>query len=145
MPLLRRQPFVPQLPPPDLRPDEEVFFCPLTKEIFRDFEYDFASILCQLLCWNLALPNTQFFKAVCVTIHQFLIAFVKSCYFSCFLNTMFIYLIEPFLRGPFFAILWFGHAHWLPKVIWRIKKPLKVRNEHCSLLVTFHLRYYFNL
>lgn len=38
MPLLRRQPFVPNSPPPDLRPEDEVFYCPLTKEIFTDFE-----------------------------------------------------------------------------------------------------------
>jgi bromodomain adjacent to zinc finger domain protein 1A len=38
MPLLRRQAFAKQKPPPDLKADEEVFFCQLTGEIFRDYE-----------------------------------------------------------------------------------------------------------
>ncbi|XP_064148462.1 bromodomain adjacent to zinc finger domain protein 1A isoform X3 [Loxodonta africana] len=38
MPLLHRKPFVRQKPPPDLRPDEEVFYCKVTNEIFRHYE-----------------------------------------------------------------------------------------------------------
>ena len=38
MPLLHRKLFNPIPPPPDLDPDEEVFHCPLTNEIFRDYE-----------------------------------------------------------------------------------------------------------
>jgi hypothetical protein len=44
MPLLRRQPFVPQPPPLDIRPEEEIFYFPVTNEIFRDYEYVFAFI-----------------------------------------------------------------------------------------------------
>lgn len=38
MPLLHRKPFVSQKPPADLRPDEEVFYCKVTNEIFRHYE-----------------------------------------------------------------------------------------------------------
>ncbi|XP_071463930.1 bromodomain adjacent to zinc finger domain protein 1A isoform X3 [Marmota flaviventris] len=38
MPLLHRKPFVRQKPPVDLRPDEEVFYCKVTNEIFRHYE-----------------------------------------------------------------------------------------------------------
>ncbi|XP_054522457.1 bromodomain adjacent to zinc finger domain protein 1A isoform X8 [Pan troglodytes] len=38
MPLLHRKPFVRQKPPADLRPDEEVFYCKVTNEIFRHYE-----------------------------------------------------------------------------------------------------------
>ena len=38
MPLLRRQKFVKLSPPIDLLPDEEVFHCEITGEIFRDYE-----------------------------------------------------------------------------------------------------------
>ncbi|XP_039769982.1 bromodomain adjacent to zinc finger domain protein 1A isoform X4 [Ornithorhynchus anatinus] len=39
MPLLHRKPFVRQKPPGDLRPDEEVFYCKVTNEIFRHYEF----------------------------------------------------------------------------------------------------------
>ena len=38
MPLLHRKPFVREKPPADLRPDERVFYCRVTNEIFRDYE-----------------------------------------------------------------------------------------------------------
>lgn len=38
MPLLHRKPFSRQNPPADLRPDEEVFLCKITYEIFRTYE-----------------------------------------------------------------------------------------------------------
>lgn len=38
MPLLHRKAFVRQRPPADLRPDEEVFLCKITHEIFRTYE-----------------------------------------------------------------------------------------------------------
>lgn len=38
MPLLHRKPFVRAKPPADLRPDERVFYCRVTNEIFRDYE-----------------------------------------------------------------------------------------------------------
>ncbi|XP_034015718.1 bromodomain adjacent to zinc finger domain protein 1A [Thalassophryne amazonica] len=39
MPLLHRRAFSQQKPPADLRPDEEVFLCKITHEIFRTYEY----------------------------------------------------------------------------------------------------------
>lgn len=38
MPLLNKKPFTPDSIPSDLRPDEEVFVCQATKEVFRDYE-----------------------------------------------------------------------------------------------------------
>ena len=38
MPLLNKKPFIPDSIPSDLRPDEEVFVCQATKEVFRDYE-----------------------------------------------------------------------------------------------------------
>ena len=38
MPLLHRKPFVREKPPADLRPDERVFYCRVTNEIFRAYE-----------------------------------------------------------------------------------------------------------
>lgn len=53
MPLLRRQPFQKQKPPADLNPNEEVFHCKLTNEIFRDYEEFFERIiLCNSLLWS---------------------------------------------------------------------------------------------
>lgn len=37
MPLLHKKPFKPRPPPKDLKPNEEVFVCPHTKEAFRDY------------------------------------------------------------------------------------------------------------
>lgn len=53
MPLLRRQPFVPQSPPLDIRPEEEIFYFPVTKEIFRDYEYVFLISKISLLTFSL--------------------------------------------------------------------------------------------
>ncbi|XP_043204988.1 bromodomain adjacent to zinc finger domain protein 1A-like [Amphibalanus amphitrite] len=53
MPLLNKQPFSKSKPPPDLRPDEEVFFCEPTKEVFRDYDKFFERmILCNSLLWS---------------------------------------------------------------------------------------------
>ncbi|ELT88139.1 hypothetical protein CAPTEDRAFT_221184 [Capitella teleta] len=53
MPLLKRQPFVKSKPPPGLQPDDEVFFCEATKEIFTDYEKFFERvILCNSLVWS---------------------------------------------------------------------------------------------
>ncbi|KAL5008235.1 hypothetical protein ScPMuIL_013816 [Solemya velum] len=58
MPLLRRQPFHRQKPPLDLRPDEEVFLCKLTNEIFRDYEEFFERvILCNSLVWSCSVTG----------------------------------------------------------------------------------------
>lgn len=58
MPLLRRQPFHREKAPPDLKPDEEVFFCKITKEVFRDYEKFFERIiLCNSLVWSCAITG----------------------------------------------------------------------------------------
>jgi len=38
MPLLKRKPFTPEKPPENLDPDEEVFVCIHTNEVFTDYE-----------------------------------------------------------------------------------------------------------
>ncbi|KAK7504212.1 hypothetical protein BaRGS_00004516 [Batillaria attramentaria] len=58
MPLLRKQPFHKQKPPIDLSPDEEVFHCKITNEIFRDYEAFFERIiLCNSLVWSCAITG----------------------------------------------------------------------------------------
>ncbi|XP_040825561.1 bromodomain adjacent to zinc finger domain protein 1A isoform X1 [Ochotona curzoniae] len=58
MPLLHRKPFVRQKPPADLRPDEEVFYCKVTNEIFRHYDDFFErTILCNSLVWSCAVTG----------------------------------------------------------------------------------------
>ncbi|XP_076834125.1 bromodomain adjacent to zinc finger domain protein 1A isoform X2 [Brachyhypopomus gauderio] len=58
MPLLHKKPFVRQKPPPDLKPDEEVFLCKVTHEIFRTYEEFFErTILCNSLVWSCAVTG----------------------------------------------------------------------------------------
>nr|XP_044621422.1 bromodomain adjacent to zinc finger domain protein 1A isoform X2 [Equus asinus] len=58
MPLLHRKPFVRQPPPADLRPDEEVFYCRVTNEIFRHYDDFFErTILCNSLVWSCAVTG----------------------------------------------------------------------------------------
>lgn len=58
MPLLRRLPFQREKPPPDLHPEEEVFFCKLTNEVFRDYEKFFERIiLCNSLVWSCSITG----------------------------------------------------------------------------------------
>lgn len=38
MPLLHKKPFVHETPPPDLKPEDTVFFCKVTGEVFTDYE-----------------------------------------------------------------------------------------------------------
>uniref|UniRef100_A0A3Q4HWS9 Bromodomain adjacent to zinc finger domain protein 1A-like n=1 Tax=Neolamprologus brichardi TaxID=32507 RepID=A0A3Q4HWS9_NEOBR len=57
MPLLHRKPFIRQKPPADLRPDEEVFLCKITHEIFRTYEFFERTILCNSLVWSCALTG----------------------------------------------------------------------------------------
>lgn len=58
MPLLRKQPFHKQKPPLDIRPEEEVFHCKITNEIFRDYEAFFERIiLCNSLVWSCAITG----------------------------------------------------------------------------------------
>ncbi|XP_067390237.1 bromodomain adjacent to zinc finger domain protein 1A isoform X2 [Emydura macquarii macquarii] len=58
MPLLHRKPFVREKPPADLRPDERVFYCRVTNEIFRDYDDFFErTILCNSLVWSCAVTG----------------------------------------------------------------------------------------
>ncbi|XP_013069196.2 bromodomain adjacent to zinc finger domain protein 1A-like isoform X1 [Biomphalaria glabrata] len=58
MPLLRKQPFHRQKIPQDLDPEEEVFHCKITNEIFRDYNAFFERIiLCNSLVWSCALTG----------------------------------------------------------------------------------------
>ncbi|XP_074852955.1 bromodomain adjacent to zinc finger domain protein 1A isoform X1 [Carettochelys insculpta] len=58
MPLLHRKPFVREKPPANLRPDERVFHCRVTNEIFRDYDDFFErTILCNSLVWSCAVTG----------------------------------------------------------------------------------------
>uniref|UniRef100_A0A8C5HVH0 Bromodomain adjacent to zinc finger domain protein 1A n=1 Tax=Gouania willdenowi TaxID=441366 RepID=A0A8C5HVH0_GOUWI len=58
MPLLHRRNFVRQEPPEDLRPEEEVFLCKITHEIFRTYDEFFErTILCNSLVWSCSLTG----------------------------------------------------------------------------------------
>ncbi|KAI4893977.1 hypothetical protein NFI96_015495 [Prochilodus magdalenae] len=58
MPLLHKKPFVRQKPPADLKPDEEVFLCKVTHEIFRNYDEFFErTILCNSLVWSCAVTG----------------------------------------------------------------------------------------
>ncbi|CAL1546882.1 unnamed protein product [Lymnaea stagnalis] len=58
MPLLRKQPFHRQKIPEDLDPEEEVFHCKITNEIFRDYNAFFERIiLCNSLVWSCAITG----------------------------------------------------------------------------------------
>ncbi|KAK6307462.1 hypothetical protein J4Q44_G00226100 [Coregonus suidteri] len=68
MPLLHRKPFVRQTPPADLEPDEEVFLCKVTHEIFRTYDEFFErTILCNSLVWSCAVtgkPGLTYLEAL---------------------------------------------------------------------------------
>lgn len=68
MPLLDKKPFERKKPPKDLHSSDEVFYCPLTKEIFRDYEeYCERIILCNSLVWQCSLtgrPQLTFEEAL---------------------------------------------------------------------------------
>jgi len=58
MPLLRRLPFHKEKIPYDLNPEEEVFHCKITNEIFRDYNAFFERIiLCNSLVWSCAVTG----------------------------------------------------------------------------------------
>ncbi|XP_054653508.1 bromodomain adjacent to zinc finger domain protein 1A [Dunckerocampus dactyliophorus] len=58
MPLLHRRAFIRQEPPADLSPDEEVFLCRITHEVFRSYDEFFErTILCNSLVWSCALTG----------------------------------------------------------------------------------------
>ncbi|XP_058255487.1 bromodomain adjacent to zinc finger domain protein 1A isoform X2 [Hemibagrus wyckioides] len=58
MPLLHKKPFVRQKPPADLKPDEEVFLCKVTHEVFRTYDEFFErTILCNSLVWSCAVTG----------------------------------------------------------------------------------------
>ncbi|XP_041929378.1 bromodomain adjacent to zinc finger domain protein 1A isoform X1 [Alosa sapidissima] len=58
MPLLHKKPFIRQKPPVDLKPEEEVFLCKVTHEIFRTYDEFFErTILCNSLVWSCAVTG----------------------------------------------------------------------------------------
>lgn len=58
MPLLGKHLFVRKEPPNDLDPDEELFYCKLTHEVFRSYEEFFERvILCNSLVWTCSLTG----------------------------------------------------------------------------------------
>ncbi|CAC5390665.1 BAZ1A [Mytilus coruscus] len=58
MPLLRKQPFHRQPVPTALQPDDDVFHCKLTNEIFKDYEEFFERIiLCNSLVWSCSITG----------------------------------------------------------------------------------------
>ena len=58
MPLLKKNKFIPQKPPKDLGPDDEVFFCEATKEVFKDYDDFFQrTILCNSLVWSCSITG----------------------------------------------------------------------------------------
>lgn len=58
MPLLRKQPFHKVKPLSNLDPEDEVFLCKITNEIFKDYEEFFERIiLCNSLVWSCAITG----------------------------------------------------------------------------------------
>ncbi|KAL1447653.1 hypothetical protein MTO96_028455 [Rhipicephalus appendiculatus] len=58
MPLYGKDPFIRQKPPADLKPNDEVFFCKITNEGFRNYDEYFARvILCNSLVWTCSLTG----------------------------------------------------------------------------------------
>ena len=58
MPLLRKQPFEKSKPPPGIKPEDEVFHCEATNEIFTDYEQFFErTILCNSLVWSCSVTG----------------------------------------------------------------------------------------
>lgn len=68
MPLLHRKPFEPNPPPTDITLQDEVFYCPLTQEVFTDYEQFFErTILCNSLVWSCSIthrPNMTYQEAL---------------------------------------------------------------------------------
>ena len=53
MPLLRKQPFEKTTTPANIKPEDEVFYCEATGEVFTDYEQFFErTILCNSLVWS---------------------------------------------------------------------------------------------
>ena len=53
MPLLRKQPFEKSKAPDNIKPEDEVFYCEATGEVFTDYEQFFErTILCNSLVWS---------------------------------------------------------------------------------------------
>jgi len=58
MPLLRKQPFERTKPPAGLKPEDEVFYCEATNEVFTDYEAFFdRTILCNSLVWSCSITG----------------------------------------------------------------------------------------
>ncbi|XP_064483947.1 bromodomain adjacent to zinc finger domain protein 1A-like isoform X1 [Ornithodoros turicata] len=58
MPLYGKNPFIRKEPPADLKPDDEVFCCKVTAEVFDNYEEYFARvILCNSLVWTCSVTG----------------------------------------------------------------------------------------
>jgi len=58
MPLLRKQPFIRNKPPVNIKGDHEIFFCEATKEMFLDYDQFFQrTILCNSLVWSCSITG----------------------------------------------------------------------------------------
>lgn len=58
MPLLRKQPFEKTKAPTDLKPEDEVFHCEATNEVFTEYEQFFErTILCNSLVWSCSVTG----------------------------------------------------------------------------------------
>ena len=60
MPLLRKDTFEPCKPDSNLKPEDEVFVCEATKEVFKDYEEFFQrTILCNSLVWSCSITGKK--------------------------------------------------------------------------------------
>ena len=58
MPLLRKQPFEKTKAPANLKPEDEVFHCEATNEVFTEYEHFFErTILCNSLVWSCSVTG----------------------------------------------------------------------------------------
>ena len=58
MPHLKKAPFIRNKPPPGLKPEDTVFYCEATGEIFTDYEEFFQrTILCNSLVWSCSVTG----------------------------------------------------------------------------------------
>lgn len=58
MPLYGKNPFIRQKPPADIKPNDKVFHCKLTNEVFKNYDEYFARvILCNSLVWSCSVTG----------------------------------------------------------------------------------------
>ncbi|XP_076350860.1 bromodomain adjacent to zinc finger domain protein 1A-like isoform X2 [Tachypleus tridentatus] len=99
MPLLGKQPFVRKKTPPDVKPEEQLFYFKLTHEVFRDYEAFFERvILCNSLVWTCSLtgrPGLTYQEALDSEAQ----AKKTLCIFPTFLKRPVLYLASLTKRG----------------------------------------------